>query len=35
MLELGSKNFATDILYTFIYMYNYDDTKSFEDMALT
>ncbi len=35
MLELGSKNFATDILYTFIYMYNYDDTKTFDDMALT
>ena len=35
MLELGSKNFATDILYTFIYMYNYDDTKALDDMALT
>ena len=35
MLELGSKNFATDILYTFIYMYNYDDTRALDDMALT
>lgn len=35
MLETGSKGFAIDILYTFIYMYNYDDTQSFEEMVLS
>lgn len=32
MLEMGSKNFAIDVLYTFIYMYNYDDTKPLEEI---
>lgn len=35
LLETGSKGFAIDVLYTFIYMYNYDDTKSFEEMMLS
>ncbi len=35
MLELGSKYFAIDILYTFVYMYNYDDTKPFDEMKLS
>jgi len=35
MLEIGSKGFAIDILYTFIYMYNYDDTKAFEEMIMS
>ena len=34
MLEMGSKNFAIDVLYTFVYMYSYDDTKSFDEMSL-
>ena len=34
VLEIGSKGFAIDILYTFVYMYNYDDTKAFEDMVM-
>ncbi|MBQ2870361.1 HD domain-containing protein [bacterium] len=35
MLEMGSKNFAIDILYSFIYMYNYDDTRPFDEMILS
>lgn len=34
MLEKGSDYFATDILYTFVYMFNYDDTIAFEEMVL-
>ncbi len=34
MLEMGSKNFAIDILYTFIYMFNYDDTMPFDEMTI-
>lgn len=34
MLEVGSKKFAASILYTFIHMFNYDDSKSFNDMAV-
>lgn len=34
MLEMGSKFFAIDILYTFIYMFNYDDTIPFEEMTI-
>ena len=33
MLEMGSKNFAIDVLYSFIYMYNYDDTENFNEMT--
>lgn len=34
MLEVGSKKFAAKILYTFIHMFNYDDSRSFNDMAM-
>lgn len=34
MLEMGSKYFAIDVLYSFIYMYNYDDTNPFDEMTL-
>lgn len=34
MLELGTKFFMPDALYTFIHMYSYNDTTNFEDMVL-
>ncbi len=34
MLELGTKNFMPDALYTFIHMFSYNDTINFEDMVL-
>lgn len=34
MLELGTKYFMPDALYTFIHMYSYNDTTNFEDMVL-
>lgn len=34
MLELGSKRFSVKMLYTFVHMFNYDDLKEFNDMAL-
>ena len=34
MLEVGTKKFSARMLYTFIHMFNYDDSKSFNDMAV-
>ena len=34
MLEVGSKKFAAKILYSFIHMFNYDDSRSFNDMTM-
>lgn len=34
MLEVGSKKFSAKMLYTFIHMFNYDDAKDFNDMAV-
>ena len=34
MLEVGSKKFAAKILYSFIHMFNYDDSISFSDMTM-
>lgn len=34
MLEIGSKRFSAKMLYTFINMFNYDDSKSFNEMAI-
>lgn len=34
MLEVGTKKFSAKILYSFIHMFNYDDSKSFNDMVL-
>ena len=33
MLELGSSKFAAEILYTFVHMFSYNDTQSFESMV--
>ncbi len=33
MLELGTAKFAAEILYTFVHMFNYNDTENFEDMT--
>ena len=34
MLEVGTKRFSAKMLYSFIHMFNYDDSKSFNDMVL-
>lgn len=34
MLEVGTGKFSAKMLYSFIHMFNYDDAKSFNDMAL-
>lgn len=34
MLEVGTKRFSAKILYTFIHMFNYDDSKNFDDMVV-
>lgn len=34
MLEVGTKKFSAKMLYTFIHMFNYDDSKSFNDMVV-
>ena len=34
MLEVGTKKFSAKMLYTFIHMFNYDDSKSFKDMVV-
>ncbi len=34
MLEIGTKRFSAQMLYTFIHMFNYDDSKDFNDMIL-
>ena len=34
MLEIGTKRFSAQMLYTFVNMFNYDDTKDFNDMIL-
>ena len=34
MLEVGTKRFSAKMLYTFVHMFNYDDSKSFNDMVV-
>ena len=34
MLEVGTKKFSAQMLYTFIHMFNYDDAENFNDMML-
>ncbi len=34
MLEVGTKRFSAKMLYTFIHMFNYDDSKDFNDMVI-
>lgn len=34
LLELGTKCFVPDVLYTFIHMFSYNDTTNFEEMIL-
>ncbi len=34
MLEVGTRKFAAKILYSFIHMFNYDDSRSFNDMVV-
>ncbi len=34
MLEVGTKRFSAKMLYTFIHMFNYDDSKDFNDMVV-
>ena len=34
MLEVGTRRFSAKMLYTFINMFNYDDSKSFNDMVV-
>ncbi len=34
MLEVGTKKFSAKMLYTFIHMFNYDDSRSFNDMVV-
>ncbi len=34
MLEVGTKRFSAKMLYTFIHMFNYDDSKEFNDMVV-
>lgn len=34
MLEVGTGKFSAKMLYSFIHMFNYDDSKNFSDMAL-
>ena len=34
MLEIGTSRFSAKMLYTFIHMFNYDDSRSFNDMMV-
>lgn len=34
MLEIGTKRFSAQMLYTFVHMFNYDDSREFNDMIL-
>ncbi|MBR2430714.1 HD domain-containing protein [bacterium] len=34
MLEAGTKRFSAKMLYTFIHMFNYDDSKEFNEMVI-
>ena len=34
MLEVGTKRFSAKMLYTFIHMFNYNDSKNFNEMAI-
>ena len=34
LLETGAKRFQTGIFYTFVYMFNYNDTKLFHEMLI-
>lgn len=34
MLEVGTKRFSARMLYTFVHMFNYDDSKEFNDMII-
>lgn len=34
MLEVGTRKFAAKILYSFIHMFNYDDSRNFNDMVV-
>lgn len=34
MLEVGTKKFAAKMLYSFIHMFNYDDSRNFNDMVI-
>ena len=34
MLEIGTRRFSAKILYTFIHMFEYDDSKDFSEMML-
>lgn len=34
MLEVGTKRFSAKMLYSFIHMFNYDDSKDFNDMVI-
>ena len=34
LLEMGTKSFMPEALYTFIHMFSYNDTMNFEDMIL-
>lgn len=34
MLELGTKRFSAEALYTFVHMFSYNDTTNFEEMVL-
>lgn len=34
MLEVGTKRFSAEMLYTFIHMFNYDDLNEFNDMIV-
>lgn len=34
MLEVGTGKFSAKMLYSFIHMFNYDDSKNFNDMAM-
>lgn len=34
MLELGTKRFSAEALYTFVHMFSYNDTVNFEEMVL-
>ena len=33
LLEVGTKRFSAQVLYTFIHMFNYDDPKDFDEMT--
>lgn len=34
MLQLGTKRFSADVLYTFVHMFSYNDTTNFDEMVL-